>query len=66
MGDEVLEKKTVSDNKDSETEKFHHDHAVNFLLRSRYSGIFYKNGTTSYLIPIQDNLGYRVASLKVN
>ena len=40
--------------------------AANFLLRSRYSGIFYRDGSLAYLIPIQYNLGYKVAPLRAN
>lgn len=52
--------------KSKESERFKDETAINFLLRTKQNEIFYRDGITYYVIPIQYELGCRTAPFRVN
>lgn len=65
--EEVTENhRTTAESKSRVHDHVHIEYAVNFLLRSRHSGIFYSVGSTAYLIPMQRTLGYKRSHIRVN
>ena len=67
MSEEAVNKRhTVMESESKEKRDQQIQFATDFLLRSRHNGIFYRNGTLAYMIPIQYTLGYKVAPLRPN
>jgi hypothetical protein len=67
MIEEILERsRTVMEFESKADDLRQTEMAIDFLLRVRRSGIFYKTGNSAYMIPIQHTLGYRVAPLRMN